>query len=265
MALPSPVAPIESGLPSTPTPTAPVARGAPWLSRALVWVCGVWCAATAALLALLQHITTDPVGRAIARMALGLVVLWIVGGGAISLLTRRAAQRGLQRYVRHWRLAFTLGATALALLEEAVTTTMTNLAPLWGVPISKAHITASGNYLDVVLLHSVIVFVPMFITWSWLLARYDFAPSAVFILFGITGCLAEAGTFGPQNLTQAGFWVYVYGLMVWLPAYAAPPGRGARKPGVVAALLAIILPIVAAIPVAIAVQAIHGAFFAGLP
>lgn len=251
--------------PAAPTPAAPVARARPWLSRGLVWLFGVWCAATAALLALLQHVTADPVGRAIARMALGLVIIWIVGGGTISLLARRPAQRWLRRFARHWRLTFALGATALALLEEAVTTSMTNLAPLWDVPISKAHITASGNYLDVVLLHSVIVFVPMFITWSWLLARYDFAPSAVFILFGITGCLAEAGTFGLQNLTQAGFWVYVYGLMVWLPAYAAPPERGARKPGLVATLLAIILPIIAAIPVAIAVQAIHSAFFAGLP
>ena len=255
---------IENLPPVTPV-AAPVAHAKPWLSRALVWVFGVWCAAIVALLALLQHTSADPVGRAIARMALGLVIIWIVGGGTIALLARRAAQRWLQRFARHWRLTFVLGATALALLEEAVTTSMTNLAPLWGVPISKAHITASGNYLDVVLLHSVIVFVPMFVVWSWLLARYDFAPSAVFVLFGITGCLAEAGTFGPQNLAQMGFWVYVYGLMVWLPAYAAPPERGARRPGVVATLLAIILPIVAAIPVAIVVQAIHGAFFAGLP
>ena len=247
------------------TPPAPVARAAPRLSRWLVWLFGVWGAGVAALLVILQFATTDPVGRAIARMAIGLVVIWVIGGGALSLLLRRPARRWLQRYARYWRVVFVLGATVMALLEEAVTTTMTNLAPLWGVPIAKAHITASGNYLDVVLLHSVIVFVPMFVVWSWLLTRYDFAPSAVFILFGATGCLAEAGTFGLQNLASAGFWVYVYGLMVFLPAYAILPQRTARKPGVGATLLAIILPIIAAIPVVIVVMIVHKAFFASLP
>ena len=117
----------------------------------------------------------------------------------------------------------------MALLEEAVTTTMTNLAPVLGVAIGQAYITASANYLDVVLGHSVIVFVPMFAAWAWLLSRYDFRPAEVFLLFGLTGTLAEAGTFGPQMLAMAGVWVWVYGLMVWLPAYALPrqpAGRG---------------------------------------
>ena len=105
----------------------------------------------------------------------------------------------------------------------------------------------------------------MFIAWAWLLTRYDFAPSAVFILYGITGVLAESGTFGAQNLADAGFWVYVYGLMMFLPAYAIPPHQTKRKPGVGATVLAIVLPIVAAIPVAILVQIVHHTFFANLP
>lgn len=107
-------------------PPAPVERSAsPWFSRGLGWLFGVWGAGVAALLVILQFTTTDPVGRAIARMALGLVVIWVVGGGALSLLLRRPARRWLQRYARHWRVAFVVGATAIALLEEAVTTTMT--------------------------------------------------------------------------------------------------------------------------------------------
>jgi hypothetical protein len=38
--------------------------------------------------------------------------------------------------------------TALALMEEAITSSMTNLAPLFGVKIGEAYITASTNYFD---------------------------------------------------------------------------------------------------------------------
>ena len=70
----------------------------------------------------------------------------------------------------------------MALLEEAVTTTMTNCAPLLGVSLGQAYITASSNYFDVILGHSVIVFVPQFAAWAWLLSRYDFQPAEVFLL-----------------------------------------------------------------------------------
>ena len=67
----------------------------------------------------------------------------------------------IRRLPLGWPARFILSATGMALLEEAVTTTMTNLAPFFGVPIGQAYITASANYLDVVLGHSVIVLVPM--------------------------------------------------------------------------------------------------------
>lgn len=248
-------------LPTTHVATRPASR----LQRWLAWLFGVWWAVLAVLATLVQAISPDPVVRAILRMVLGVVIFWIVGASVLSLALRRPAQRWFLGHARHWRLLFILSATAMALLEEAVTTSMTNLAPLWGASIAQAHITASGNYLDVVLLHSVIVFVLMFIAWAWLLQRYTFSPPAVFLLFGLTGLLAETGTFGPQNLIQTGFWVYVYGLMVFLPAHAAPPERAARKPGIRAVLLALFLPILAAIPVALLVQFIHAQFFVGLP
>ena len=122
-----------------------------------------------------------------------------------------------------------LFATLLALMEEAITTTMTNLAPLFGVKIGEAYITASTNCLDVVALHSVVVFVPMFVGWAVLLWRYDFSPFSVFVLFGLTGTLAEM-SFGPQQALQFGMWIFVYGLMVYLPAYALPAERNARAP-----------------------------------
>lgn len=131
----------------------------------------------------------------------------------------------------------------LALVEEAVTTGMTNVAPWLGVPLGAAYITASANYLDVVLYHSVVVFVPMFIGWAVLLRWWRFAPGAVFVLFGITGTLAETLSFGPQNLINAGFWIWVYGLMVWLPAYCLPPRPNAQPPPLYAYPLAVVWPI----------------------
>jgi hypothetical protein len=124
-------------------------------------------------------------------------------------------------------MKFIVMATVLALTEEAITTTMTNLAPLFGVKVGQAYITASTNYLDVVALHSVIMFVPLFVGWAVILSRYDFSPFAVFILFGLTGTVAET-TFGSQHLLEFGLWMFVYGLMVYLPAYCVPRDRPVR-------------------------------------
>jgi hypothetical protein len=195
--------------------------------------------------------------RALMLMADGLALFWIVIGGLLMHRYRDQAGDLLRRLPLGWPTRFVLFATAMALLEEAVTTTMTNLAPLLGVSVGQAYITASSNYLDVVLGHSVIVFVPMFAAWAWMLSRYDFQPAEVFLLFGLTGTLAEAGTFGLQNLGSAGFWVWVYGLMVWLPAYALPRRPAARRPRAWHYLLALILPILCAIPVALIVMRLH--------
>ncbi len=195
--------------------------------------------------------------RALILMADGLALFWIVIGGLLMRRYRDQASDLLRRLPLGWPGKFVLFATAMALLEEAVTTTMTNLAPLLGVSVGQAYITASANYLDVIFGHSVIVFVPMFAAWAWLLSRYDFQPAEVFLLFGLTGTLAETGTFGPQNLAMAGFWVWVYGLMVWLPAHALPKRPDARRPRAWHYLLALILPIICAIPVALIVMWLH--------
>jgi hypothetical protein len=129
-----------------------------------------------------------------------------------------------------WQVKFVLGCTTLALTEEAITTLMTNFAPLFGVTLGEAYITASANYFDVVLYHSVVVFVPMFIGCAVLLHWWRFSPFAVFLLFGVVGLLAETISFGLHNLGNFAFWIFVYGLMVWLPAHWAPPERSARTP-----------------------------------
>lgn len=198
-----------------------------------------------------------PNGRAVIFMGAGLVLLWIMIGGTLMWTTRERVHAFVLRMRLPWPLTFTLFCTLLALTEEAVTVSMTNLAPLFGVPVGAAYITASANYLDVVALHSVVVFVPMFVAWAWMLSRWDFRPAEVFLLFGLTGFLAEAIFAGTLNLAQAPFWIFVYGLMVWLPATCIPFRNGTRRPKWWAYPLAVSLPFVFAMPVAMIVGLAH--------
>ena len=119
----------------------------------------------------------DVVSHAVMRMAGGLAVLWIVIGGTTMFKVRDWVKPIVRGISWGWKKKFVLFATVLALIEEAITTTMTNLAPVFGVEIGEAYITASTNYLDVVLLHSVIVFIPMVVCWAFLLSKYDFSPT----------------------------------------------------------------------------------------
>ena len=128
----------------------------------------------------------------------------------------------------------------MALLEEVITTTMTNFAPVFGTTPEEAHITASTNYFVVVCFHSVVVFVPMFIAWALMLSWWKFTPLKVLLLFGITGSIAEA-SIQPSNLI-GGFWVFVYGLMVYLPACTVPEDRPAKPPRWWCYPLAVFLP-----------------------
>ncbi len=163
--------------------------------------------------------------HAVFGMALGLYVLWIIIGGLLMNKNKGKIKEWVLKIHLNWQLKFVLFCTFLALLEEAITTGMTNLAPIFGVPIGQAYITASANYLDVVLGHSVILFVPIFIAWAYLLSKYDFNPNQVFLLFGLMGTFLEIILGGPQHILEIGMWMFVYGLMVYLPAYCLPTDR----------------------------------------
>lgn len=190
----------------------------------------------------------DRIVAAMARMATGLSVLWIGGCGLLSLWGRDAIRRFTCRAPLPPPLTFFLFATLLALVEEAVATLMTNCAPLFGVRVGEAYVTASANYFDVILFHSVVVFLPQFAAWAWLLGRYDFSPFAVFVLFGLTGWLNETLFAGPQILALAQ-WILIYGLMTYLPAYCYPARPGRTRVRWRHYPLAVVLPILAAMPV----------------
>lgn len=206
---------------------------------------------------LIATLGMGPNSRAVARMGAGLVLFWIVIGGMLMWTMRSRVRNVVSRIRLPWPLTFVIFCTLLALTEEAVAVSMTNLAPLFGVPPGAAYITASANYLDVVALHSVVVFVPMFIAWAWILSRWDFHPAEVFLLFGLTGFLAESQFAGTFNAAQAPFWIFIYGLMVWLPAYSLPPRNEAKRPTWWMFPLTVILPFGFAIPVAALVGYLH--------
>lgn len=168
--------------------------------------------------------------RAVIGMGCGLVWLWVVGCGTAMWRLREPICRGAAAIRLDWRVKFVVFCTLLAMLEEAITTGLTNGAPLFGVRLGQAYITASASYVDVIALHSVSLFVSFFVGWSALLWRYDFSPFAVFVLFGITGTIAETLFGGPQHVLEYAMWSFVYGLMVWLPARSIPRGRGAHSP-----------------------------------
>ena len=195
----------------------------------------------------------DHTGRAIIGMTWGIILFWVVLAGGLMYRYQAALTAAIHRIPASPRVQFVLVATVLALLEEVVTTAMSNLGPLFGVDRGEVMVTASTNYFEVVFGHSVIIFVPMFIVWSWLMSRYDIRPSLALLLFGITGTLAETVSFGPQMLLGMGFWVFVYGLMIYLPAIAFRRETVQQRRLRFFTPVTVILPLLASVPVALVV------------
>ncbi|MBE3123402.1 MAG: hypothetical protein IMZ65_01190 [Planctomycetes bacterium] len=189
-----------------------------------IWA-GVAYAAVATIIILNEQ---DPDKRAIILMGGCLLLVWCGIGGSAQRLLRDRLVGWVRAIPIGWRTRFVLLCILMALLEEAVTTGLTNLAPWFGGVTDAARITASKNYLEVVCLHSVVVFVPAFVAWAVILSFFDFAPVEVMLLYGLTGWLAEWMTFGSDNIGMVGMWAFVYGLMVWLPAWTVPRGRNVR-------------------------------------
>ena len=223
----------------------------------MIALLGGWLALFTAFVAGIALLAAAPNTRAVLLMSVGLVVLWVGLGGFLMRRFRDPIRAVVQAMRIDWRIKLILFATLLAMLEEAITTGMTNLAPWFGVPLGAAYITASANYWDVICLHSVVVFIPMFAAWAFLLQRYAFRPSAVLLLFGMTGMVSETIFGGAQAMIQFAMWIFVYGLMLYLPAYCLPVERGAQKPRWWHYILAVFLPILAAIPVALIVSSLH--------
>ncbi len=159
------------------------------------------------------------IGFTVIAMALTLIIVWVVLGGLLQRKLLATYYTKLTTPSTSPVIYFTIFATLLACLEEMVTVSLTNLALLFGVNVGQAYITASTNYFDVIFLHSVIVFVPMFVTLGFILKRYDISPFKALILWGVVGVFAEVMAGGSQAFSSAPSWIFIYGLMVYLPAH----------------------------------------------
>jgi len=197
------------------------------MKKSFIIILGCWLLISTSLVTL--AVWKNPIERAGILMAWGLIILWVLLGGALMYKYQNAVRAWAQKIPLKWQVKFVLFSVCMILIEEAVTTGMTNLAPLFGVKLGQAYITASANYWDVIFYHSVIVIAPMFIGWAVLLSYFAFTPFEVFLLFGLTGTLAEAGYGGPNALGAFAFWTFVYGLMVYLPAEACVPAEHTAK------------------------------------
>jgi hypothetical protein len=192
----------------------------------------------------------NPDERAIIFMGLSLIAIWCVLGGSLMFLLRVRLTEWARCTKIRWKVRFVGISIGMALLEEAVTTSLTNLAPYYGAVSETARITVSTNYFEVIS-NSVLAFIPWFICWAWLLGRYDFKPLEVMLLFGLTGLIAESmldGILNLEDLAGIGMWVFVYGLMVYLPALTVPGDRGAQPVRWYHIPVAIFLPLIFIIP-----------------
>lgn len=177
-----------------------------------------------------ETVAEKKMGLAMAKMTSGLIVLWIFVGGGLMYRFRDSIRARVLASPWSWKKKFVIFATLMACLEEVVTVSMTNLATVFGSSPEIAHITASTNYFDTILFHSVIVFIPYFIVLAYvILPRYDFKPFGTFLAFGVVGTVGEA-IFAGNFSVFIGFpmWAFVYGLMVYLPMYSLPENRGTR-------------------------------------
>ena len=230
-------------------PNAPLATDR--VTRWLLVAIGVYSVLLVGFLNLVVLTSGKVNERAIFLMADGMILLWIIIGGSFTMILQTRLTPRLMAIPIGWRLRFVILSTIMASIEEAITTSMTNLAPIFGTTPEEAHITASTNYFTVVCFHSVVIIAPSFVVWAWMLSRWNFSPLKVLLLFGLTGSLAEASI----NWTSliGGFWVFVYGLMVYLPACTVPADRGAGPLRWWHYPVAVFLPMLAAIPIAPAV------------
>lgn len=212
------------------------------LIRLILGVAAIHFFTVAAVFSVLTYRHQQMRLAALLGMTVGMYILWIFIGGIIAWRFGDLIQRWGDRHPSFWLLRFFLSCIALCMTEEAITTLMTNLAPFFGVRLGQVYITASSNYWDVILGHSLIVIAPTFLAWAFLLKYYQFQPSTVLVLFGLTGTLMEMIYGGFMQMAQTGMWVLVYGLMIYLPACSAPSNRPGRIPRLAHCILAVLLP-----------------------
>lgn len=187
----------------------------------------------------------DANGLAIMKMSIFLSFLWIIIWGTFQYFFKDIVRKMINMTEKKWKKKFFVLCIILVWIEEAIAVTMTNnVVQFWWEPW-KAFITASTNYFEVIFLHSIIVFIPMFYAWILLLKKYDFSTAQVLFFFWISWIIWEI--FMNPIALISWFWIFIYGLMIALPVYCLPK-RNLRKPWFTWYVWALILPTLFSLP-----------------
>jgi hypothetical protein len=145
-----------------------------------------------------------------------LILFWVVIGGTTMYILRHKFYNFYAKIRWPFWLKFTLFSTLLAMLEEFIAVSINNkLSPLTG---GQAKLTASTNYWEVVSQHSVVAFIPLFMIFGFLINKYKWTQFKTFLTFGIVGVLAEYTVSEAFSFIMFSLWIFVYGLMVYLPS-----------------------------------------------
>ena len=186
--------------------------------------------------------------KAMVSMSTALLVLWVGVCGFIILKTREKIRKRFTS-PNFFVLKFFIFAILMCMIEELITTSLTNTAYLWGLSPYEVYITGSPNYIEVLTKHSLIAFLPQFLCWGIIVSKYDISAQNVLIIYGITGYLNELIAFGiGPNVMSLPFWILVYGLILYLPAYALKRKHGLKEPNIAHYILFIVVPIIVSIP-----------------
>jgi hypothetical protein len=209
----------------------------------------------------LVALATGPVERSAIVMQWGSFLSWVyiiaplLGRKGLPLLKHR-----LSRFTLGPKRLFFIFAALFALIEEALAVFWNNITPSFFGQAVGPVLTASTNYFEVILFHSVVVFLPLFLVWAYLLEHGRYSSREAYLYFGMTGILAEY-IFNPGILAllAGGFWILIYGSMVYYPARFL---FGEEKSNLNVtwrrAVVAVFLPLLASVPLAILIDILKG-------
>lgn len=202
--------------------------------------------------------------RAVILMAAGLYLIWCVGAMWAMHRWRSSIRSVFLGIPGNTWLKFFLFCLLLICLEEAVTVSMTNLAPYMGVKLGEAYITGSSNYFETIFWHSVVALFPAYIAWALVVRKVAIHPNTAYLFYGLQGVIGEAIYGGPSAFLSFAFWISVYGPVLYLPAYCVYGLGSANRPKLRHFVLILILSSLLTVPSALFVKAYRPAG-AGFP
>ena len=189
--------------------------------------------------------TWSPNDLAIIKMWIWLFIIWWIIWWFFQFALKNIIKKIVHMTPEKWKMKFFVMCVLLVSIEEFIAVIMTNNAENFWWEVGKAYITASSNYFEVIFLHSIIVFLPMFYSWVVLLKKYSFSASQALFFFGVSWIIWEI--FMNPIALISWFWIFIYWLMIALPVYCLPK-RDVKKPWFFAYIQALVLPTLFSLP-----------------